>query len=166
MTAPDECEGTKEHVCFHTRFFLSLLISEAGTVQSVKLKTWHLPLISFLLSKPFQVLSALPLKYILNPSLYLHNHHLGLAISLALPLIFLPNSILSSLFPTKQPERCLQNANQMWTHTHTHAPSSNPPMGFHQAWHKTQTFTTAKCPKMIWPQFLPPFVSFSLRSGH
>lgn len=153
-------------MCFHTRFFLSLLISEAGTVQSVKLKTWHLPLISSLLSKPFQVLSALPLKYILNPSLYLHNHHLGLAISLALPLIFLPNSILSSLFPTKQPERCLQNANQMWTHTHTHAPSSNPPMGFHQAWHKTQTFTTAKCPKMIWPQFLPPFVSFSLRSGH
>ena len=27
VTAPDESEGTKQHVCFHTRFFLSLLTS-------------------------------------------------------------------------------------------------------------------------------------------
>lgn len=90
MAAPDECEGTKEHVCFHTRSSSGLLISEVGTVQSGQAQNTEFTPDFLLLSKPFQVLSALPLKYLLNPSLYLHNHHLGLAISLALPPDFSP----------------------------------------------------------------------------
>ena len=55
----------------------------------------------------------------------------------------------------------------MWTHTHTHMLRLQTlqwvsiRLGI-----KPKPLPQPRCPKVIWPQFLPPFVSFSLRSGH
>ena len=61
----------------------------------------------------------------------------------------------------------------MWPHTHTHTHTYTHTLHLQTLqWVsirlgiKPKSLPQPRCPKVIWPQFLPLFVSFSLRSGH